>query len=202
MTVTAQTTAPTTAGRKPRTGLMRHLELPAEVLFIGVLVSIASLPLVTSLAAAGAGAVLMREMAETERTPTVRRFFTLLAGSVRQPIVLLAPAAALAVAGMDLLALAAGVPGGRPIGLLIALALTLVVLVGIRSAARWRPGEAWRAALAGAVASVPRDWRGSLMLAGALVVLGVVAFEVPAFTPILPGLLVMAAVAVEGRRGR
>ncbi|MEV7144772.1 hypothetical protein [Streptomyces tauricus] len=197
-----QTTAPRSTGREPRTGLMRHLELPAEVMLIGVLVGIASLPLVTSLAAAGAGAVLLREMAETQRTPTVRRFLTLLGVSVRQPVVLLVPAAAVAVAAMDLLALAAGVPGGRPIGLLIALALTFVVLVGIRSAAQWRPDHAWRTSLADAVTSVPRDWRGSLMLVGAVVVLGVVAFEAPAFTLILPGLLVLAAVAVEGRRTR
>ncbi|MFB4426190.1 hypothetical protein C5F59_034570 [Streptomyces sp. QL37] len=197
-----QTTAPRAAGREPRTGLMRHLELPAEVLFIGVLVSIASLPLVTSLAAAGAGATLLREMTETERTPTVRRFVSLLAESFRQPVVLLAPTAAAAVAGMDLLALAAGVPGGRPTAVLTALALTFVALVGIRSAARWRPGTAWRTALAPAADIVARDWRGSLMLVGAVVVLGLVAFEVPAFTLILPGLLVLAAVAVEGRRAK
>ncbi|CAM5278507.1 hypothetical protein [Streptomyces atroolivaceus] len=194
-----QTTAPRVAGREPRTGLMRHLELPAEVLFIGVLVSIASLPLVTSLAAAGAGATLLREMTETERTPTVRRFGALLVESLRQPTALLAPTAAVAVAGLDLLALAAGVPGGRVVGVLTALALIFVVLVGLRSAARWRPGTAWRAALSGAAESVARDWKGSLMLVGAVVVLGVVAFEVPAFTVILPGLLVLAAVAVEGR---
>ncbi|WP_345622348.1 hypothetical protein [Streptomyces ziwulingensis] len=197
-----RTTVPRAAGREPRTGLMRHLELPAEVLFIGVLVTVASLPLVTSLAAAGAGAVLLREKAATERTPTVRRFVSLLAASLRQPVALLAPAAAFAVAAADLLALAAGVPGGRPVGLLIALALTLVVLVGLRGAARWRPGVPWRTALVEAAAVVPRDWGGSLMLAGGLVVLAVVAFEVPAFIPVLPGLLVMAAVAVEGRRTR
>ncbi|MCX5415961.1 hypothetical protein [Streptomyces sp. NBC_00059] len=195
-----QMTAPPAVGREPRAGLMRRLELPAEVLFVGVLVSIASLPLVTSLAAAGAGATLLREMTETERTPTVRRFGALLAESLRQPVVLLAPTAAVAVAGMDLLALAAGVPGGRPIGVLTALALICVVLVGIRSAAQWRPGTVWRAALTGAAESVPRDWMGSLMLVGAVVVLGIVVFEVPAFAPILPGLLVLAAVAVEGRK--
>ncbi|MFC9947959.1 hypothetical protein [Streptomyces pratensis] len=194
-----QTTAPRAAGREPRTGLMRHLELPAEVALIGVLVSLASLPLVTSLAAAGAGASLLREMTETERTPTLRRFGTLLVESLRQPVVLFAPAAALAVAAMDLLALAAGVPGGRAVGVLTALALIFVMLVGIRGAAQWRPGTAWRIALTGAAESVARDWRGSLMLVGAVVVLGVVAFEVPAFTLILPGLLVLAAVAVEGR---
>ncbi|MFJ8955117.1 hypothetical protein ACIRO1_33975 [Streptomyces sp. NPDC102381] len=198
-----QTTAPpAAAGREPRTGLMRRLELPAEVLLIGLLVTIASLPVVTSLAAAGAGAVLLREMTETERTPTVRRFAALLIASLRQPTVLLAPLAAVAVASMDLLALAAGVPGGQAIGLLTGVALVSVVLIGIRSAAQWQPGAAWRATLVSAAESVPRDWRGSLMLVGAVVVLGVVAFEVPAFIPILPGLLVLAAVAVEARRSR
>ncbi|MYW70388.1 hypothetical protein GTY65_41035 [Streptomyces sp. SID8379] len=193
-------TAPPAAGREPRTGLLRYLELPSEVLLIGLLVTIASLPVVTSLAAAGAGATLLREMTETERTPTVRRFVALLGTSLRQPIVLLTPLAVVAVAGTDLLALAAGVPGGRPIGLLTGLALIFVVIIGVRSSAKWRPGATWRATLARAAESVPGDWRGSLMLVGAVVVLGVVVFEVPAFAPILPGLLVLAAVAVEGRR--
>ncbi|MFJ8547087.1 hypothetical protein ACIRFH_34990 [Streptomyces sp. NPDC093586] len=194
-----QTTAPQAAGREPGPGVLRHLALPAEVLLIGVMVCVASLPVVTSLAAAGAGAVLLREMAETERTPTVRRFLGLLASSARQPVALLAPLTAVSVAGVDLLALAAGLPGGRVMGLLVALALTVVVLMGIRAAARWRPGQLWRPVLADAARWVVRDWKGSLMLVGVVVVLAVVAFEVPAFTPILPGLLVFAAVAVEGR---
>ncbi|WP_327174509.1 hypothetical protein OG599_03800 [Streptomyces sp. NBC_01335] len=197
-----QTTALRATGREPRSGLTRRLELLAEVLFVGVLVSIASVPLVTSLAAAGAGATLLREMAETERTPTVRRFGALIAKSLRQPVVTLAPTAAVTVASLDLLALAAGVPGGRPVGVLTALALGCVGLVGLRGAARWRPASLWRDALGSAAESVPRDWKGSLMLVGAMVVLGVVVFEVPAFAPVLPGLLVLAAVAVEGRRPR
>jgi len=66
-------------------GLLRHLALPAEVLLIGVLVCAASLPVVTSLAAAGAGSVLLRELVEDDRTPTVRRFLRLLRDAIRQP---------------------------------------------------------------------------------------------------------------------
>jgi hypothetical protein len=182
------------------TGLLRHLALPAEVLLIGVLVCAASLPVVTSLAATGAGAVLLRELVEAERTPTVRRFLTLLATSLRQPPALLAPLLAAAVAVLDALALSAGLPGGAVLGPVVAAALALLLLTGTRASALWRPNRAWRQVLAEAAATMPRDWQGSLMLAGALLVTALVALQVPAFALITPGLLVMAALAVEQRR--
>ncbi|WP_377267112.1 hypothetical protein [Peterkaempfera sp. SMS 1(5)a] len=188
--------------RRPGDLLLRQFTLVAEVLLIGVLVCVAALPVVTSLAAAGAGSVLLRELVETERTPTVRRFLTLLAASLRQPLVVLAPLLAAAVAGLDALALAAGLPGGAVLGPAVAAALALVLLLAVRGSARWRPGSAWRPVLAGTAPVVLRDWRGSLLLAGALVVLAVVALQVPAFLVVLPGLLVMAAVAVERREAR
>jgi hypothetical protein len=191
-------TAPDDA-RPPGAGALRHLALPAEVLLIGVLVCVASLPVVTALAAAGAGSVLLRELVEDERTPTVRRFLVLVASALRQPLVPLAPVAVLAVAGLDALALAGGLPGAGTMGPLVATALALVVLVAVRGAARWRPGLAWRRVLTEAAGALPRDWRGSLLLTGALVVVAVVAVQVPAFTVVLPGLLTMAAVAVERR---
>lgn len=180
-------------------GLLRHLALPAEVLFIGVLVCVASLPVVTSLAAAGAGSVLLRELVEEDRTPSVRRFLRLLGPSLRQPEALLPPLGMAAVAGLDTLALLAGLPGGRALGPVLAAALTGAFITGIRAAARWRPGTTWRTALAEAVGVTVRDWPGSLLLAGALVVTGVVTLHAPAFVVVLPGLLVMAAVAVDRR---
>lgn len=183
--------------RVPGAGAMRHLALYAEVILIGVLVCVASLPVVTALAAAGSGSVLLRELVEDERTPTVRRFLALLASALRQPLVWLAPVAVLAVAGLDALALAAGLPGAAAVGPLVAAGLALVLLVAVRGSARWRPGLSWRQALAEAAGVVLRDWRGSLLLAGALLVIAVVALQVPGFAVVLPGLLVMAAVAVD-----
>ncbi|GHF58407.1 hypothetical protein [Streptomyces thermodiastaticus] len=180
-------------------GALHRLDLPADVLLIGVLVCVASLPVVTALAAAGAGAVLLRERVEDERTPSVRRFLAVLAAAVRQPSALLAPVVVLAVVGLDVLALAAGPPGAGVMGPLVAAALALVVLAALRGAARWRPGLPWRQALGEAAAGLPRDWRGTLLLAGALVVVAVIALQVPGFIPVLPGLLTMAAVAVERR---
>lgn len=181
-------------------GLLRHLRLPADVLLIGVLVCVAALPVVTSLAAAGAGTVLLREVVADERTPTVRRFLRLAGGALRQPVALLAPLAFAVVAALDTLALLAGLPGGTVTGPPLGLALVAVLLTGVRAAARWRPGDDWRTVLAETAPLVLRDWPGSLMLVGALVVLGVVAAHAPAFVTVLPGLLVMAAVAVERRR--
>ncbi len=180
----------------------RQLALFAEVLLVGVLVCVASLPVVTALGAAGAGSVLLRELVEDERDPSVRRFAALLVLALRQPVVVLAPAAAVAVVGLDMLALLAGLPGGRLLGPPLGLAFAWLAVTGVRAAARWRPGAAWRRVLAEAARAVLRDWRGSLMLTAALVVVGTVAVQVPAFTVVLPGLLVMAAVAVERRGAR
>lgn len=181
---------------------MRALQLAAEVMLIGVLVCLASLPVVTMLAALGAGSVLLWELVADDRTPTVRRFLTLLGRSLRQPVVVLAPVGFLAVAALDALALRGGLPGGALLGPVVAVALALVLLVGLRAAARWRPETPWQVTLTGTTPVVLRDWTGSLLLAGALVVIAVVAQQVPTFVLILPGLLVLAGVAVERRRHR
>ncbi|GAA3439286.1 hypothetical protein [Kutzneria kofuensis] len=47
-----------------------------------------------------------------------------------------------------------------------------------------------------------RDWRGSAMVAVALVVLVVVVVQAPAFVVLAPGLLVLATAAVARRRTR
>lgn len=182
-----------------RRDLPGSLQLFAEVLLVGVLVCAACLPLVTVLAAGGAGATCIRELVEADQTPRVRRFVSLMVTSLRDPVALLAPMALLAVGTLDTVAVLAGVPGATLLGPVVGLAVVLGVVCGVRSAARWRPGMAWRDVLAGTGPAVLRDWPGSLLLAGALVVVLIVGVQVPAFVVILPGLLVMAAVAIEHR---
>ncbi|HJP74113.1 MAG TPA: hypothetical protein VJ914_07590 [Pseudonocardiaceae bacterium] len=180
----------------------RGIALFGEVLLVGVLVGVASLPVVTTLAAAGAGAVLVDELVHDQRTPTLRRFLALLAVSLREPVVWMAPALLLAVGGLDALALAAGLPGGRLVGPVVLALLVFGLLCGIRGAARWRPDQSWRAALGAAPLVVLRDWKGSGLLLGGLVVLGAVVAGLPAFWLVVPGLLTLAAVAVEQRPKR
>ncbi|WP_309116221.1 hypothetical protein [Saccharothrix sp.] len=173
----------------------RTLSLAAEVLLVGVLVCLAALPVVTSLAAAGAGSVLLRELVREGRTPTVRRFLSLVGKALRDPVAVVVPVVVLAVGVLDVLAVVGGLPGGRVIGPVIGLALAAVVIVLLRAAARWRPGDRWAARLAEPVL----DPVGNLALLAALVVAVLVCAQAPAFVVVLPGLLVFAAVAVEGR---
>ncbi|MGX7825993.1 hypothetical protein ACTG9Q_12950 [Actinokineospora sp. 24-640] len=173
---------------------VRHVALVAEVLFVGVLVSLASLPVVTSWGAAAAGAALLRELVDDGHTPTVRRFALLLGRALRDPVTWAVPLVVVAVAALDLLALLGGLPGATVLGPALGLALAALVAVSLRAAARWRPGARW------AVLVAPGHWLGTVSLVAAVVVAGLVVVQAPAFAVVLPGLLVFAAVAVE--RGR
>lgn len=176
--------------------MTRSLGLFAEVALIGVLVCVASAPLVTSLAAVAAGSVLLGELLDTGRTPTVGRFVSLLGRALRDPMALLAPAVLLVVGFIDVVALLGGIPGGPLIGL----ALLAVSIVVLRGAARWTPAVSWAALLADPLPL--RDWRGSALVAVAVVVLVVVVTQAPAFVVLAPGLLVLAMAAVARRRAR
>ncbi|PSL57694.1 hypothetical protein B0I31_102673 [Saccharothrix carnea] len=173
----------------------RPLALLAEVLLIGVLVTVAALPVLTALPAAAAGAVLLRELVDAGRTPTARRFVVLLGQAVRDPVAVVVPLVLLVVGALDVLALLGGLPGASVLGPVIGLALAVVLLVLLRAAARWNPGDRW----AVLVTEPSRDWIGYAYLVVALVVAGLVVAQAPAFAVVVPGLLVFAAVAVERR---
>jgi hypothetical protein len=175
--------------------MTRSLGLFAEVTLIGVLVCAASAPLVTSLGAVAAGSVLLGELLDG-RTPTVGRFLRLLGRALRDPVALLAPVVLLAVGAVDVVALLGGVPGGPLIGF----ALLAVSVVVVRGAARWTPDASWAGLLADPLPL--RDWRGSALVAIALVVLVAIVTQAPAFVVLAPGLLVLATAAVTRRRSR
>jgi hypothetical protein len=177
----------------------RSLALLAEVLFVGLLVCVASVFVVTALAAAAAGSVLLTEVAADDRTPTVRRFGRLFRAALAHPVAVLAPAGLLAVGGVDVVAVLGGLPGGRAFGAVLGLVLAALLAAGLRGAAAWRPGRHWPEVLAAAGRATVRDWRGSLRLVVAIVVVAVVAGQAPAFVVVAPGLLVLAAVAVGVR---
>ncbi len=177
----------------------RPLALLGEVLLIGVLVSIASLPIVTCLGAAAAGATSLREFVESDRTPTARRFVSLFGAALRDPVALLAPPIVLAVAAIDLLAVLGGLPGARLFGPVLGLLLAATVVIGLRASARWRIDARWRALLSDSATVAARDWVGSIMLAAGVLITVIIVIEAPGFVVVLPGLLVMASVSVERR---
>jgi len=178
----------------------RSLTLLAETLLIGVLVCATAVFVVTALAAAAAGSVLLRELAINERTPTVRRYFALVGAAVRDPVAIAAPVVFAAVGGLDVVAVLGGLPGGQAYGLVLLVLLTGLLVTGLRAGAMWAPGEPWRLVLGSAVERTVLDWRGSVMLAVAVLAVVLVVAQAWAFVVIAPGLLVLAAVAVCGRR--
>jgi hypothetical protein len=143
-----------------------------------------------------AGSVLLGELLDVGRTPTVGRFLSLLGRALRDPVALLVPAVLLAVGAVDVVALLGGVPGGPVIGL----ALLAVSVMVLRGGGRWQPGASWTGLLADPLPL--RDWRGSALIASALVVLMVIVTQAPAFVVLAPGLLVLAVAAVARRRAR
>jgi hypothetical protein len=200
----------------------RGFPLLAEVLVIGAMTTFAALGVVTAFGAIAAGCASLREYLDHDTAPGPRRYLTLLRTASRGAIPLLALPVLIVVVAADLLAWRAAMPGGRIVGpaaLAVALAATVVAL---RAAASWQPvpdpdapdrpqsrprsqaqpqhqsqPQPWSALLSDAAAEALADWRGSLLIAGALAACAVLAFEIPALTLILPGLLTFAAVAVR-----
>jgi hypothetical protein len=180
----------------------RSVGLLAEVLFVGLLVCVASLFVVTALAAAAAGSVLLAEAAADGRTPTVRRFLREFRAALAHPVAVLAPLGLLLVGGADVVAVLGGLPGGRAFGVVLGVVLGALLAAGLRGAAAWRPGRRWPEVLAAAGRETVLDWRGSVGLVTAIVVVAVVVGQAPAFAVVAPGLLVLAAVAVRARERR
>jgi len=117
----------------------------------------------------------------------------------RSPVALLAPLGLLALGAMEALALLAGLPGGTVLGPPIGLLLIGLTVAGLRAAAGWHPGDSWIGVLRQAAARTVADPAGSVLLALGLFAAGLIAAQVPVFLVVLPGLLVLATVAVEGR---
>ncbi|MEV6829547.1 hypothetical protein [Amycolatopsis sp. NPDC051102] len=180
----------------------RSLALLAEVLFVGVLVCLASVFVVPALAAAAAGSVLLTEVAADGPAPGVRRFGRLLRAAIAHPVAVLAPLGLLAVGAIDVVAVLGGLPGGRLFGAVLGVVLAALLAAGLRGAAAWQPGAHWPAVLAAAGRETVLDRRGSAGLVTAIVVVAVVTGQAPAFVVVAPGLLVLAAVAVRARERR
>lgn len=172
----------------------------AECLLTGVWIALAALPLVTLPAAFAAGSRhLSRHLAH--ETSGWREFTADLRAAVRRGwLVGLAGWAALALLLADIAFVRAGLPGGAFVGAVGVVAFFVLVVAGLRAAARWSPGSSWRALLTGAVRRTLRDPAGSLVIVcGFAVVAASAWFALPLAAPAL-GMVAAAALAVE-RRG-
>lgn len=194
-------------GARPSAGSVAHgLSLFAEVLLIGAMTTLAALGVVTAFGAIAAGCASLREYLDHDTAPGPRRYFSLVRSASRGVIPLLALPALIILVAADLLAWHAGLPGGRVLGPAALVVGLAAAAVGLRAAASWKPEPdrlhepvQWRDLISEASAEAAADWRGSLLIVGALVACAALAFEITALTLVLPGLLTLAAVAVHGR---
>ncbi|MFC4586860.1 hypothetical protein [Sphaerisporangium corydalis] len=176
--------------------MSRRLTLLSESLLLGVLVFLASLPLVTAFAALTAGCALLRD---EERTsvgvrPYARR---LLAVARTGPLGFAAPAAAGLALLLDAVAVRAGLPGHEALAVLVPVVALAAAGLALRCAAAWRPGLGWPAVLRAAVRA---DLYGTALLAMASATAVIISSSFPVVTPLALGQLVLAAVAVDARR--
>ncbi|MFI6236258.1 hypothetical protein ACIBD9_22105 [Micromonospora sp. NPDC050784] len=177
----------------------------ADLALLGILLTLAAVPLLTAAAAAGTASAAVHDWTRTGSWPSARTTLRRFGRSVLPglPVSLLALAGA-ALLAADLAALATGrVPGG-PVALLVTALIAaglagyaglVVVEVGGNGGGRWRASarSAARACL-----DAPTRWAaltGVVALAGLLAVL-----VTPIAVPILAGYTVAALHAVAARR--
>lgn len=178
-----------------------RVALLSEVLLTGAVLAVVSIPVVTAVPALAAGAEHLRRHVD-HRGDSLGDLVRGVARAVRElwPLGLGVPAV-LAVVGLDLWLVRTGaLPGGTVVGVVTGVLAVALVIVVLRFVGAWRPGTAVREGLRGAAWRSVEDLPGSaLLLAGA----GVVAVVVWMLLPLLlvaPGLLALAALAVEHRR--
>ncbi|MCD9877419.1 hypothetical protein [Streptomyces guryensis] len=174
----------------------------AECLLTGVWIAVASLGVVTFPAAFAAGARHLRRRTSHEGggwREFARDFRTAVRGGW---VAGLAGWVAAGLVWVDLQAVRAGLPGGPLVGAVGLFALIGAVVAGLRAAAVWQPGAAWRALLAEAGRRTVLDPAGSFLLVGGVVLVVCSALLIaPLAIPVL-GAVAAAAVAVEERYRR
>ncbi|MFF1359109.1 hypothetical protein [Streptomyces sp. NPDC058297] len=172
----------------------------ADVLLVGLLTTAACLPIVTAPAAFAAASATLRQTADhgvQVRAGTyvghLRALMTarVLAAGCVPPLLAL-------VVLIDAALLRSSLPGAAVMSPALALLTLGATVVGLRATALGAPHRL--SAREGFLRSAV-DPRGSLLLAGAVLLSVVLAWSIPLLTPLLPGPLAFAATVVELRSG-
>ncbi len=174
----------------------------ADCLLLGVLTFLAALPAVTAFAAFTAACSCLRTRLTEDATVGGGAYLARLRLVLRShPGVVLAPTAVAVVLAADAIALAAHVPGHLPVGVVLGVTTGAGAVIGVRSAARWAPDRPWSAVARDALSRARSDLRGDVLILAALVAALAVVAQSPVLVPLAPGVLALAAVAVEQRGG-
>ncbi|MGY0061170.1 hypothetical protein ACWY4P_32285 [Streptomyces sp. LZ34] len=170
----------------------------ADCLLLGVFLLVCSLPVVTAFPALVAGCTVLREQARGGPGVTPATLLAALRRVLRSgPAVCLVPAGALALLWLDAVALDARGPGmGTP----MAVAGAVVAAMGLRCAAGWRDGTAWRVVVVAAFRSMPERPLLPVLLAGSAVAAAALLAMSPVLLLVVLGPLALAATATDAWR--
>ncbi|MHB9756565.1 hypothetical protein ACYBSK_19525 [Streptomyces sp. BYX5S] len=170
----------------------------ADVLLVGLLTAVACLPVVTAPAAFAAASAVLRGTLRGGGHVGLRTY----AGELRARVTgrallggLVPPVLALVVL-LDTALLGSGLPGAAVLTPALFLLVLGAAVAGLRATALDGPRRL--TARAGLERSLA-DPRGSLLLAGAVLLAALLAWAMPVLVPLLPGPLAFAATAVDLR---
>jgi hypothetical protein len=175
----------------------------ADCLVVGIFVLLTFIPLVTGFAGFVAGCAILRVRTRGEGKITPAAFWREFRASVRSSVgVILIPAALGVLLIIDLFALYAGLGENPVMWVALGVVCAIVAVLGIRTAAAWRPGRRWIPTVQRSFAALGEDVGGSLLLVGALGTSIALALFTPMLTIVCLGPLVLGAVAIDTRFGR
>ncbi|MEU1870052.1 MULTISPECIES: hypothetical protein [unclassified Streptomyces] len=190
---------PPSEGREPGEVFSSGFTLFADMLLVGLLTAVACLPVVTAPAAFAAASATLRRAVEDQApvdTGTYARHLRArltrgsLAGGLAVPLLACVLLVDSALARTTL-------PGADLMAPALALLTLGSAVLALRATALPPPHAlSPREALVRSLA----DLRGTLLLAGAVVLAALLAWSIPVLIPLLPGPLVFAATAVDLRR--
>lgn len=186
-------------------GATAKFALLGEVLLIGLLVTIVSLPLITLPAALAAGIRHLRRYIAAEGSPISAFWRDVVKALPGGLVVGLATLVLTAILLLDIdLAGTGALPGGAAIAVVGWVGLALVAVSLLAAAAAWNPGHGWRRAVRGVPRTLVADIPGTLYLAATATFVVVCTWALPPL--IIPALgcaaLAVIAIPARARRGR
>ncbi|MFZ3565367.1 hypothetical protein ACOKM5_00220 [Streptomyces sp. BH097] len=193
--------APRGAGRRrrePGEVFGGGFSLFADMLLVGLLTTLACLPVITAPAAFSAASATLRGTARSGVQISVRGYLGELRARLcgRSLLAGLVPPLFALLLFLDSQLVGSGLPGARILAPALLLLALGAAVVGLRTTALEEPDRL--SAREGLVRSLA-DPRGSLLLAGAVVLAVLLAWAMPTLVPLLPGPLAFAATAVDLR---
>ncbi|RFU82613.1 hypothetical protein DY218_31710 [Streptomyces triticagri] len=187
------------ARREPGEVFGPGFTLFADMLLVGVLTTLACLPVVTVPAAFAAASATLRQTAGDGLQIKVGTY----TGHLRD---LLSPRTLVAGLALPVLFLVlltdaalvrSGLPGARVVAPALALLALGAAVVGLRATALDEPHQL---SLGKALSRCSADLMGALLLAAAVLLAALIAWSTPLLLPLLPGPLAFAATVVDLRR--